>query len=96
MWRAHATGEYSHFAEGIPNFNIRCVFYTDENGNLEVQTRVPGNYSIPTDGSSGQFLKWIDHHAYRPVHLHLLLKKLENGDKLVTQIYFKDDSYLDN
>ncbi|MBD1381708.1 dioxygenase family protein [Metabacillus arenae] len=95
MWQADANGEYSHFAEGIPNGNLRCVFYTDENGNFEVQTRVPGNYSIPADGPSGQFLKWINHHANRPAHLHLLLKP-ENGDKLVTQIYFEGDPYLEN
>ncbi|MFU2016097.1 dioxygenase [Peribacillus butanolivorans] len=95
MWQADTNGEYSYFAEGIPDNNLRGVFYTDENGNFEIITVVPGNYSIPTDGPSGQFLKWIDHHSYRPAHLHLLFQP-ENGDRLVTQIYFEGDEYLED
>ncbi|WP_026564162.1 dioxygenase family protein [Bacillus sp. UNC41MFS5] len=95
LWQADANGEYSHFAEGIPADNLRAVLYTDEKGNFEIQTVVPGNYSIPADGPTGHFLKLIDHHSYRPAHLHLLFKP-ENGDKLVTQIYFEGDPYLES
>ncbi|MFJ7469222.1 dioxygenase [Peribacillus frigoritolerans] len=95
MWQADANGEYSYFADDIPKDNLRGVFYTDENGYFEVKTVAPGNYSIPADGPTGNFLKWIDHHPYRPAHLHLLIQP-ENGDKLVTQIYFEGDQYLEN
>ena len=49
-------GEYSGFAEGIPAENLRAVLFTDENGKFEIQTVVPGDYSIPTDGPTGKFL----------------------------------------
>lgn len=95
MWQADADGEYSGFKEGIPAGNLRAVFYTDENGRFEVQTIVPGNYSIPADGPTGQFLKWIDHHPNRPAHLHFLFKP-ENGDPLISQVYFEGDPYLES
>lgn len=57
MWQADANGESSYFADNIPQGNLRGVFYTDENGYLEIITIVPGNYSIPVDGPIGNFLK---------------------------------------
>ncbi|WP_404331770.1 dioxygenase [Mesobacillus maritimus] len=95
MWQADTNGEYSYFGEGIPEGNLRGVFYTDENGDFEIKTVVPGNYGVPTDGPSGEFLKWIDHHEFRPAHLHLLFQP-SNGDRLITQVYFEGDEYLED
>ena len=73
MWQADASGAYSGFAEGIPTENLRGVFQTDADGNFEVQTVIPGDYSIPTNGPTGQFLEWIDSHPTRPADLSTLL-----------------------
>lgn len=95
IWQADANGEYSGFAEGIPADNLRAVLFTDENGKFEVQTIVPGDYSIPTGGPTGKFLNWIDSHPFRPAHLHLLFKP-QNGDNLISQVFFEGNQYLDN
>jgi catechol 1,2-dioxygenase len=95
MWQADAEGEYASFKEGIPEGNLRAIFYTDDEGKFEIQTVVPGNYSIPSNGPTGYFLKWIDSHPNRPAHLHFLFKP-ENGDPLISQVYFEGDPYLDN
>lgn len=95
MWQADASGEYSGFSEGIPTENLRGIFQTDADGNFEVQTVIPGDYSIPTNGPTGQFLEWIDSHPIRPAHLHFLFKP-ENGDTLISQVFFEGNKYLDN
>ncbi|GEN83157.1 catechol 1,2-dioxygenase [Sporosarcina luteola] len=95
MWQADASGEYSGFAEELPEGIFRAVLFTDENGNFEVKTVVPGDYSIPTNGPTGKFLEWIDSHPIRPAHLHFLFKP-QNGDKLISQVFFEGNPYLDN
>ena len=95
MWQCDSNGNYSGFEEGIPAENLRGILYTDDEGRFEVQTVVPGDYGIPTDGPTGEFLKWIDSHPYRPAHLHFLFKP-ENGDPLISQVFFEGNQYLDN
>lgn len=95
IWQADANGDYSGFKDGIPAENLRAVLFTDEDGKFEVQTVVPGDYSIPTDGPTGKFLNWIDSHPFRPAHLHLLFKP-QNGDSLISQVFFEGNKYLDN
>ena len=95
MWQADESGEYAGFAEGIPAGNLRGIFQTDAKGYFEVQTVIPGDYSIPTNGPTGQFLKWIDSHPIRPAHLHFLFKP-ENGDTLISQVFFEGNKYLED
>jgi catechol 1,2-dioxygenase len=95
MWQADNTGEYSYFDDTIPEGNLRGVFYTDDEGKFEVETIVPKGYSVPTSGPTGHFLNWIDHHPHRPAHLHFLFKPT-NGDKLISQVYFEGDEYLED
>ena len=95
MWQADSNGKYSGFEDGIPVENLRGILRTDADGNFEVKTVIPGDYSIPTDGPTGQFLGWIDSHPIRPAHLHFLFKP-ENGDTLISQVFFEGNPYLDN
>lgn len=94
MWQADADGEYSHFAENIPDYNLRGRFYTDENGYFEVKTIIPAPYKIPTAGPTGEFLNWMDQHAYRPAHLHLQFEQ-DGYENLITQVFFEGDQWLE-
>ena len=95
IWQSDADGEYSHFYEGVPEHNLRGKFYTDENGYFEVRTTLPVPYPIPTNGPTGELLKWIGQHPFRPAHIHFKISA-ENYEELITQIYFEGDPWLED
>ncbi|MFT4413696.1 dioxygenase [Fredinandcohnia humi] len=94
MWQADADGEYSHFADGIPEYNLRGKMKTDEDGRFTVKTVIPAPYQIPTGGPTGKFLTYIDSHPYRPAHLHFIID-VPGHDKLITQVFFEGDPWLE-
>lgn len=74
FWQADENGDYDNVG-----FNFRGKIITDENGNYNLETIIPGKY---LNGSQ-----------YRPSHIHL--KVLAEGyDELVTQIYFQGDESI--
>ncbi|SEP83463.1 dioxygenase family protein [Piscibacillus halophilus] len=95
MWQDDADGYYSSFDSDAPPYNLRGRFYTDENGYFEVDTIVPIPYQIPTAGPTGEFLKMIDQHPYRPAHLHIMFKH-KGYETLITQVFFEGDEWLES
>lgn len=95
MWQNDNSGKYSAFDSDAPRYNLRGYFYTDENGDFEVQSIVPLPYSIPTDGPTGEFLNYMDQHSMRPAHLHLMFEA-EGHETLITQVFFEGDEYLES
>lgn len=95
IWHNDASAKYSGFDSDAPKYNLRGHFYTDENGDFEVKTIMPLPYSIPTGGPTGEFLEYIDQHPMRPAHLHLMFEA-EGHETLITQVFSKDDEYLEN
>ncbi len=95
VWQADATGIYSNFFPGAPEYNLRGRFQTGTDGGYEVRTVVPAPYEIPKAGPTGRFVAAMGRHAFRPAHLHL---KLSHGDyrPLTTQLYFAGDPWLDS
>lgn len=95
LWHADADGFYSQFAPGIPEWNLRGVFHTDQNGGFEIRTVQPAPYQIPTDGPCGKLIAAAGWHAWRPAHLHL--KVSAPGHELLTaQLYFPGDEHNDD
>lgn len=94
MWQNDDSGKYSSFDSDAPKYNLRGYFYTDENGDFEVQSIVPLPYSIPADGPTGEFLGYMDQHPMRPAHLHLMFEA-EGHETLITQVFFEGDEWLE-
>ena len=94
MWQNDNSGKYSAFDSDAPRYNLRGHFFTDENGDFTVQTIVPLPYSIPDQGPTGEFLKYMDQHPMRPAHLHIMFEA-ENHETLITQVFFEDDEWLE-
>jgi catechol 1,2-dioxygenase len=93
LWHADDLGFYSQFAPGLPEWNLRGTFHTDDQGNFEIHTIQPAPYQIPTDGACGDLIAAAGWHAWRPAHLHL--KVVADGHHLITtQLYFVGDSHL--
>ncbi|MGW7536232.1 catechol 1,2-dioxygenase [Amycolatopsis sp. NPDC054798] len=95
LWHADADGLYSQFAPGIPEWNLRGTFTTDDEGRFEIHTVRPAPYQIPTDGACGKLIAAAGWHAWRPAHLHV--KVSAPGHELLTaQLYFPGDEHNDD
>lgn len=95
VWHADSDGFYSQFAPGIPEWNLRGVVTTDQDGQFKIHTQQPAPYQIPTDGSCGKLIAAAGWHAWRPAHLHL---KVEAPGHLLTttQLYFDGGKYVED
>lgn len=95
LWHADDLGFYSQFAPGLPTWNLRAVFTTDEDGRFTAHTVQPAPYQIPHDGSTGKLIDAAGWHAWRPAHLHLKVSA-PGHQPLTTQLYFSGGEYLDS
>lgn len=89
IWQANAAGRYVHKLDSWdapldPNFVGSGWTHTDENGNYEFITIMPGNYC------------WKPEENYwRPAHIHFSVMGPSVNDRLVTQLYFQGDPLLE-
>lgn len=84
IWQACSSGKYNHpndpnTAPLDPNFQYWGKALSDQNGNYQFRTIVPGAYPADTD--------WI-----RPPHIHFKVQKLGYME-LITQMYFAGNTY---
>ena len=89
IWQANAGGRYRHikdtyFAPLDPNFGGCGRTITDENGAYEFMTVKPGAYPWPNGGND-----------WRPAHIHFSLFGQAFGQRLITQMYFQGDPFVD-
>lgn len=95
VWNADAAGLYSQIHPGIPDWNLRGRFRTDDDGRFELTTFAPPPYEIPKDGPTGVVLTALGRHFFRPAHLHVKLRHPHFGER-TSQLYFKGGEYLDS
>jgi protocatechuate 3,4-dioxygenase beta subunit len=95
IWQTGPDGGYDIWDERQPDYNFRGRFGVDEDGAYEFQTMVPRPYTVPTEGPVGRFLEATGQHPWRPAHIHFKVEA-EGHERLVTQVFFPDDPYLDN
>jgi len=94
VWQANDDGFYDVQQKGVqPDFNLRGVFTTDEQGGFWFRSVKPKCYSIPHDGPVGAMLKRLGRHPNRPAHLHFIIS-CDNYDTLTTHLFDPDDPYL--
>lgn len=92
LWHADDLGFYSQFAPGLPEWNLRGTWTTNDDGRFEINTLRPAPYQIPTEGACGQLIAAAGWHAWRPAHLHF--KVSAPGHELITtQLYFPGDPH---
>jgi len=95
LWHADAAGHYSQIHPGIPDWNLRGRFRTDDQGRFEVRSIAPPPYEIPKDGPTGTVLNALGRHFFRPAHLHVKLRHAYFGER-TSQLYFAGGEYLDS
>lgn len=95
VWQTGPVGGYDVWDPNQPDYNFRGRFGVDESGGYELQTMLPRPYTVPTDGPVGRYLEMVGQHPWRPAHIHFKVEA-PGHQRLVTQVFFPDDPYLDN
>lgn len=94
VWQANDEGFYDVQQKGIqPDFNLRGVFKTGEDGRYWFRGVKPKFYPIPTDGPVGELLTALGRLPYRPAHLHFIISS-DRHERLTTHIFDPDDPYI--
>jgi catechol 1,2-dioxygenase len=93
VWQANKAGLYDtdkpgNFTEHV-DFHLRGMMLTDQQGNYEFSTIMPGRYPIPPN------LPGLEKYAglTRPAHIHFRVAESLHVP-LTTQLYFKDDPFI--
>ncbi len=94
VWQANDEGFYDVQQKGIqPDFNLRGVFRTGDDGAYFFRAIKPRYYPIPDDGPVGQLLKSLGRHPFRPAHFHYIFEA-DGYETLTTHIFDPDDEYI--
>ncbi len=93
IWQANKAGLYDtdkpgNFTEHV-DFQLRGMMLTDQQGNYEFETIMPGRYPVPPN------LPGLEKYAglTRPAHVHFRVSESLHIP-LTTQLYFKGDPYI--
>ncbi len=94
VWQANDEGFYDVQQKGLqPDFNLRGVFRTGDDGTYHFKGVKPKCYPIPDDGPVGKLLETLGRHPFRPAHLHYILEA-DGFETLITHIFDPDDPYI--
>ena len=93
VWQPGSAGVYDTNEPGnftkIEKFNLRGMLYTNEKGQYEIETIIPGRYPIPPN------LPGLEKYGgrTRPAHIHFSVMESVHVP-VTTQLYFKGDPFL--
>lgn len=93
VWQANSAGLYDTSKPGnfteTTTFHLRGMLQTNERGQYEIETIVPGRYPIPPN------LAGLEKYAglTRPAHIHVRVMESLHVP-VTTQLYFKDDPFI--
>lgn len=94
VWQTNDDGFYDVQQQGVqPEYNLRGVFTTDEEGRYSFRSVKPRHYPIPSDGPVGKLLESLDRHPNRAAHLHFIVTA-PGYDFVITHIFTPDCPYL--
>tara|TARA_R110000751_G_scaffold288076_4_gene393233 strand:- start:86195 stop:87073 length:879 start_codon:yes stop_codon:yes gene_type:complete len=94
LWQTAENGLYSNQDGAQPEYNLRASIKVGDDGAYALTTVRPSPYSVPDDGPVGELLRATGRHAWRPSHLHFIIKA-PGYRSLVTEVFPSDDPYLD-
>ena len=94
LWQNAGNGLYAQQdpQQNPTNYHGRLTVAGD--GTFAFTTVRPVSYTVPDDGPAGDMLRALGRDAWRPAHLHMMIKA--PGHKpLITEFFPEDDKYLD-
>ncbi|MEE6138893.1 dioxygenase [Mycobacterium sp. 050128] len=95
-WHSDGTGFYDvQMTEPLHGeFAMRALLTTDHNGKFWYRSITPRYYPVPTDGPCGEILRAANRSVMRPQHVHFWFHA-DGYQPLITQLFLKDDPYID-
>jgi protocatechuate 3,4-dioxygenase beta subunit len=94
IWQTAPNGLYSSQDPEQDTYSFHGIQTVGPDGRYGFTTVKPVSYEVPTDGPGGAFLDATGRHAWRPSHLHFIVKA-EGYRTLVSEVFAGDDPYLD-
>lgn len=94
-WQADGSGTYPIQEEGQDKYDLRGIFETDAEGRYYYTTVLPKPYTVPYDGPVGELLRAGTRHAWRPAHLHYMIRA-RGMRAITTEVFFENTEYVDN
>ncbi|MFN3546068.1 MAG: dioxygenase [Mesorhizobium sp.] len=94
-WQADGSGTYPIQEAGQDKYDLRGIFEADKQGRYYYTTVLPKPYTVPYDGPVGELLRAGDRHAWRPAHLHYMIRS-PGMRSITTEIFFENTEYVDN
>jgi len=94
IWQTAPNGLYSSQDPEQDTYSFHGIQTVDADGRYAFTTVKPVSYEVPTDGPGGAMLNATGRHAWRPSHLHFIVKA-DGYRTLVSEIFAADDPYLD-
>ncbi len=93
-WQNSGNGLYAQQDpdQSPTNYHARLTVAPD--GTFAFSTVRPLSYTVPDDGPAGDMLRVLGRHAWRPAHLHMIIKA-PGHQPLITEFFPEDDKYLD-
>lgn len=95
LWQADGDGQYSRFAPGLPEWNLRGRVTTGADGRFAIHTVVPLPYDIPGEPHTARVLELLGLEPHRPAHIHVKIEA-PGHLPLTTQVYFEGDQWLEH
>ena len=95
VWQANHAGVYDTSKPGnftdATTFQLRGMLYTNEKGQYQIETILPGRYPVPPN------LPGLEKYAglTRPAHVHFRVMESLHVP-VTTQVYFKGDPFIAN
>ncbi|MEO0403161.1 MAG: dioxygenase [Pseudomonadota bacterium] len=94
IWQTAPNGLYASQDDKQDVYSFHGIQTTGADGRYAFTSVKPVEYEVPTDGPIGDFFEASGRHAWRPSHLHFIVKA-EGYRPLVTEVFPDDDPYLD-
>jgi len=93
VWSVDGGGLYD--MQTGEEMRARARFRSAADGAYSFWSIRPKHYPVPTDGPVGRMLRAMGRHAYRPAHVHFMVKAKGHAP-LVTHVFDSKSKYLDS
>jgi len=94
LWQNAGNGLYAQQDKDQDPTNYHARLTVAPDGTFAFSTVRPLSYTVPDDGPAGDMLRALGRHAWRPAHLHMIIKAPGHAP-LITEFFPDDDVYLD-
>lgn len=95
VWQPNSKGFYDLQDPEQPPMNFRGKYRTDDQGRYLIETVVPLGYNVPSSGPSGDVLRLLGRHTWRPAHIHFKLSA-DGCVPITTMLYVEGAAFVDS